>query len=148
MPGNANQDKSAPLWYGKFPRADSGGKGGSSPAPGQDALPSPKVVPGPGAGADIAVEIRLFGILSSVTPERPVILHLPAGFTAGDVICEMGNRYGADFLEKITTSPGQTADCCQIFINGLPVDDLGAPLEAEGSSAEIEMILLSAYEGG
>lgn len=94
------------------------------------------------------MHVWLFGVLSRLDPERPVVLHLPDGFTAGDVVTRLGERYGAKFLGHVLSAPGEKFSHCRIFVNGSPVEDLDTPIEANGSAADIEMILLIAAEGG
>lgn len=98
--------------------------------------------------ADGAAHVWLFGALSALTPERPVVLRLGEGFTAYDVIEAMGDRLGPAFLDRVLCAPGEKFSHCRIFADGVTVDDLDTPLCAAGSTAEIEMILLIAAEGG
>ena len=132
-----NPDRSARLWYAKPPKRDAGRNDASREAG------SRRV-----DGAEVRLRVWLFGILAAVTAERPVVLDLPRGFTAGDVIGALGARFGREFLDRFPPTPAQTIKCCRIFANGEPVDDLDAPLAAQGASVEFEMILLVAFEGG
>lgn len=102
----------------------------------------------PAEAGGVAVRVWLFGALSALAPARPVVLGLAAGFTPGDVIAALGQRCGPEFLDRVLRAPGEKFSHCRLFVNGLAIEDLGQPVEAGGATAEIEMILLIAPEGG
>lgn len=95
-----------------------------------------------------SVHVWLFGTLSRFDPERPVVLHLPRDFTAGDVVARLGERYGAKFLDRVLSAPGEKFSHCRLFVNGSLVEELDTPIETNGTATDIEMILLIAAEGG
>jgi hypothetical protein len=64
------------------------------------------------------------------------------------VIAAIGERCGPAFLEQVLWTAGSLLRCCRVFADGLPVDDLDAPLTADGSTVEVEMIVMMSYEGG
>ncbi len=96
----------------------------------------------------MVVNVQLFGILGILAKERRVALNLPAGSTLGDVVAELGRRFGRRFLENIVRVPGELHSYCEIFVNNQRVDQFGAVLEAAGSAIEVGIILLMASEGG
>ena len=98
--------------------------------------------------AGIAVRVWLFGALSNLSVERPLVLNFAAGFTVRDVINEIGKRCGPVFLNQVLCAEGSLLRCCRLFADGSPVDELDAPLGTDGSAIEVEMILLMGYEGG
>lgn len=100
------------------------------------------------AGTDASVEVWLFGTLADAIPERPVTLQLRIPFCVADVIAELGRRCGGEFLARVTNPDGRKLSHCRVFVNGEPTDDTAAPVRAETSTARIEMILLTAAEGG
>ena len=100
------------------------------------------------AGTPAPVEVWLFGSLADSIPERPLRLQLGNPFTIADVIAELGRRGGAEFLAKVTAADGGLLSHCRVFVNGEPVEEIRVPLGADDSAAQIEMILLTAAEGG
>ena len=94
------------------------------------------------------VNVRLFGMLGILAKERSVALHMAERATLGDVLAELGKRFGREFMDRILRVPGEMHSYCRVFVNDMPVDDLGTELEANGSVAEVGMILLMASEGG
>ena len=102
----------------------------------------------PCASATASVQIWLFGSLADSVPERPLGLQFCNPFSIGDVIAELGRRCGAEFLSRVTAPDGGMLRHCRVFVNGEAVEDTGAPVCAQDSVAQIEMILLTAAEGG
>lgn len=96
----------------------------------------------------MVVNVRLFGMLGILANERLVALHMAERATLGDVLTELGKRFGREFMERIFRVPGEMHSYCQVFVNNSPVDDLDKELETNGSVAEVGMILLMASEGG
>lgn len=94
------------------------------------------------------VNVRLFGILSLLANERLVTLDMAEGATLGDVLMELGRRFGRDFADRILRAPGEMHSYCQVFVNNTQVDDLDTEVKASGSAAEVGMILLMASDGG
>jgi molybdopterin converting factor small subunit len=97
---------------------------------------------------EVPVTVRLFGILALLTRERLVELTLSKGCTAGDVLSELGNRFGAEFLARILRVPGELRTYCALFVNGKQVDDLNTEIAADHAPAEVGVILFMASEGG
>ena len=102
----------------------------------------------PYASAPASVEIWLFGSLADAVPERPLRLQFRNPLSINQVIAELGRRCGADFLSKVTAPNGSMLRYCRVFVNGEAVEDPGAQVCAQHSVAHIEMILLTAAEGG
>jgi molybdopterin converting factor small subunit len=96
----------------------------------------------------VPVTVRLFGILAVLTHERLVELTLPEGSTVGDVLSELGKRFGADFLARILRMPEELHSYCSLFVNGKQLDDLNTEVPADGAAAEVSVILFMASEGG
>lgn len=111
-------------------------------------LEKPEAVDTAVAEASLTLKVWLFGGLSTIIPDRPATLAVAPNFTAMDVISELGNRYGSDFLDQVMETENEKTKCCKIFVDGLPVEDIHWPVETEGEQAEFEMILLAADEGG
>ena len=110
--------------------------------------PAPAARLTPCASVTAPVQIWLFGSLADFVLERPLSLQFRNPFSIGDVIAELGRRCGAEFLSRVTTPDGGTIRHCRVFVNGEPVEDTGAPVCANDSVAHIEIILLTAAEGG
>ena len=96
----------------------------------------------------MVVNVRLFGILAILAGERMVAFELESGATVGDVIAELGNRFGREFVDRIFRIPGEMHSYCQVFVNDAQVNDLDMELKTNGSPAEVGIILLMASEGG
>lgn len=109
--------------------------------------PSPEAA---AADADrlVCVQVWLFGSLADGVRERPLTVEFHGPFSAGDVIAELGRRWGRIFLDKVTAPGGGILGHCRLFVNGESVDDATAPIRIAESPTQIEMILLTAAEGG
>jgi len=111
--------------------------------------PPARLAPCPSTtGTTASVQIWLFGSLGDSVPERPLRLQFRNPFSIGDVIAELGRRCGDEFLSRVTAPDGGMLRHCRVFVNGEPVEDTGAPVCAQEPSSQIEMILLTAAEGG
>ena len=102
----------------------------------------------PAKANQVIVKVQLFGILGAMTRERLVVLNLSQGSTLGDVLMELGRRFGEGFHDRIFRAPGELFSYCRIFLNDIQVDDLTMKIEAKGPEAEVGIILLMASEGG
>jgi hypothetical protein len=100
------------------------------------------------AGAPASVHIWLFGSLAGAVPERPLMLQFRPPFSIGDVIAELGRRCGDEFTSRVTSPDGNLLRHCRVFVDGEAVEDPRAPVRAQDPVAQIEMILLTAAEGG
>ena len=96
----------------------------------------------------VLVKVRLFGILGLLASEHLVALDMAEGATLGDVLAELGGRFGREFTDRLLRVPGEMHSYCQVFVNDTKVSDLDMELKANGSAAEVEMILLMASDGG
>lgn len=94
------------------------------------------------------VNVRLFGMLGVLLKKRLVALQMAEGATLGDVLTELGKRFGAEFTDRVLRAPGEMHSYCHVFVNDAQVEDLDKELKANGSTAEVGMILLMASEGG
>lgn len=99
------------------------------------------------AYTDSRVQVWLFGSLADGV-ERPVDLEFRGPFCVADVVAKLGNLYGTAFLERVTDSAGAIVRNCRVFVNGQAVDDATTPIEIDAPHADIELILLTAAEGG
>ena len=99
-------------------------------------------------GEGVTVRVWLFGALSALAPERPLVLCLAAGFTAGEVIARLGERLGDEFVSRVLSAPGEKFSHCRVFVDGYAVERLDAPIPTGGATAEVELILMIAPEGG
>ncbi len=101
-----------------------------------------------GAARPVSVQVWLFGSLNDNAVESPVTMELYAPFSVRDVIAGLGLLYGRALLERLTDSSGDLLRICRVFVNGHAVDDIAAPIETTAAQAEVELILLTAAEGG
>jgi len=109
---------------------------------------SPSAQLAPAAGAAVSVHVLLFGSLAGAFAERPLKLQLRLPFSIGDVIAELGSRCGEEFASRVTAPDGSLLRHCRVFVNGEAVEDLRTPVCAQDPVAQVEMILLTAAEGG
>ena len=104
--------------------------------------------PATDANRPVCVQVWLFGSLSHGIAKRPVDVVLRGAFSTADVIAELGHIYGRDFLDQVNDPGGGILRTCRIFVNGQAVEDAAAPVRTDGSQTKIELILLTAAEGG
>ncbi|MHA1560430.1 MAG: hypothetical protein ACTSX7_14585, partial [Alphaproteobacteria bacterium] len=98
-------DRSAALWY-------SAGRSSAE----ADAMPTDSQAPATAVGDEtrvISVEIWLFGLLSTMSAERPVKLILPAMSTTEDVLATLGERFGSECLEQVKDGRGGLLPHCR-----------------------------------
>jgi len=96
----------------------------------------------------VAVKVWPYGTLAGVLAERPLALQLPEGFSVGDILAELGRRYGDEFSNLVIGGDGRKFRHCRVFVDGLPADDVETPVRVAQSPALVEIILLTAIEGG
>lgn len=121
----------------RFPHGDEPRR----PAPG-----SPRGEAGDGRVA--AVRVWLYGTLANVAAARPIELQLPARFSADTVIAELGRRLGPEFLGHLVDAAGRKYEHCRVFVDGVEVEHSHLPVHEGTTAATVEMILLTAIEGG
>lgn len=135
----AIKDLSAPIWYGSFRRHG----GGVFVAQANKAPAEPA-----GTADRLVVTVRLYGFLATSAGRDRLVLSLPAGATVGDVLARLRASMDLQALDDAGDGGGGLAPCCRMFLDGYPVEDLGAPLTTRNGAAALEMILLQAFEGG
>ena len=113
-----------------------------------DAVLPARDVAGAAEHRPVPVQVWLFGSLADGIAERPLTVQCRGAFSVGDVIAELGRRCGQTFLDRVTDSGGDVFRTCRIYVNGQPVDDVKAPVCTDALQADIELILLTAAEGG
>jgi hypothetical protein len=133
-------DRSAALWY-------SAGRSSAE----ADAMPADAQALATASGdetREISVEIWLFGLLSTMSAERPVKLTLPAKSTTEDVLASLGEHIGWECLEQVKDGKGGLLPHCRVIVNDAAIEDVTAPIAPDGQAATVEMILLKGFEGG
>ena len=130
-------DRSASLWYRAGRRA-------------ADALETARQAPEPlpADAGDMTVQVWLFGLLSALTTERPVVLRLPGNATTMDVVAALEDRFGSEILGRIRDPVSGILPSCRLFVDGEPIEDVAAPISAGRKTARVELILLKGFEGG
>lgn len=98
--------------------------------------------------AQTSVKVWLYGTLAGVSEQRPVELQISQDFTVTDVLAELSRRYGEGFSDHVIGPDGRKFRHCRVFVDGLPADDVDTPVHAGPAPALVEMILLTAIEGG
>jgi hypothetical protein len=116
----------------------------------EPARPAPlaPIARGADSGAMVLVQVSLFGSLAGAIDERPLALELQTPFAVDDVIAELGRRFGAAFLAKVTTPDGERVRHCRVYLDGEEIEDTAAPVRTRNARAQMEMIMLTAAEGG
>jgi hypothetical protein len=92
--------------------------------------------------------VWLFGSLKDGVVKSPVTVEFGGPFSVQDVIAELGRLHGRAFLDRVTDSGGGLFRNCRVFVNGQAVEDPAAPIQAGALQTEVEMMLLTAAEGG
>jgi hypothetical protein len=93
------------------------------------------------------VSVSLFGALTRHCRERPLLVDVPFGATVAEVIEVLGRRLGSAFLEDVMETTGEKVRNCRIFVNGARVE-LEARLPGGNTAPKVELIILTAFEGG
>ena len=96
----------------------------------------------------VCVQVRLFGSLNDQAGSSPVTLQFQGPFSVNDVVAELGLRLGRSFLDRLTDSAGVLFRICRVFVDGEAVEDVAAPIETAAAQSTVELILLTAAEGG
>lgn len=109
--------------------------------------------PRPGKGTPtvtgpIQADVQLFGALSSLSAERRIRLELPSTATVADMLAALGQRLGQSLLAHVLDPAGRKHRHCRLYVDGYPVEDVNARLDARAQPTQIEIILLIAPEGG
>jgi len=101
-----------------------------------------------GPGAKVAIRVWLYGGLAPIEIERPICLTLETPLTIRDVVHALQQRLDPCPTELMLDSGNELSRHCRLFINGVSAHRLDAPISASAHATEIEMILLTATEGG
>jgi hypothetical protein len=117
--------------------------GGNSAAPAATTLPASE-----NQSKTQIVRIWLYGALSQLCHERPLTIEFPRGITVSEMIEILSRHVGSDLIEKIMETPSRKLNVCRIFLDGTLVGLDDRLPDAAGGSAEFEMIMLTAIEGG
>jgi hypothetical protein len=96
----------------------------------------------------VCVQVWLFGSLNDGVVKSPVTVEFRDPFSVRDVIAELGRVYGRAFLDRVTDSGGGLFRNCRVFVNGRAVDDASTPIRTGALQTEVELMLLTAAEGG
>ncbi len=96
----------------------------------------------------VCVQVWLFGSLNDGVLKSPVTVEFRGPFSVRDVIAELGHLHGRVFLDRVTDSGGGLFRNCRVFVNGQAVDDAATPIQTGALQTEVQLILLTAAEGG
>ena len=139
-------DHSAAIWYAASQnQRDKLRDNGNSSVEGASTNPDPIAIKTKG---NLAVDIWLFGLLSTMTEERPLKICMANDATPMDVLTELEERFGSEILSHIKDPVIGILPSCRIFVDGETFEDVSAPIAANRDAASIEMILLKGFEGG
>ncbi len=100
--------------------------------------------------APVSLKVWLYGTLAKETDwqKRPIELQFQQGFKVADVIAELVRRYGEGFKYWVVGPNGKKLRHCRVTVDGFPADNEETPIYTKSSTAVLEMILLTAIEGG
>lgn len=98
--------------------------------------------------APLVARVELFGALAARAPARSYLVDLPDGGSVNDVVRQVARRAGAEFASRALDAGGALHRCCRAFVDGAPVENPGTRITATRRAARIELILLTAAEGG
>ncbi len=87
---------------------------------------------------ELVVEIWLFGLLSTLSDERPLKLRVASDATPMDVVAVLEERFGSEILSHIKDPESGILPCCRIFVDGESFVDVHAPIAANRDAASIE----------
>lgn len=96
----------------------------------------------------VHARVDIFGALAARLRERSFQVDLPAGGSVHDIVQEVARRAGPQFAARALAPSGELQRCCRAFVDGVPVDDPHARLPGGQRASSIELILLTAAEGG
>jgi hypothetical protein len=96
----------------------------------------------------VPVRVLLFGALANSAADRAFTLNLHSPFCVADVIAELRGCCGAELLSLVADTNGSKFNHCRVYVNGEPVEDVAKPVHCAAFPAQVEMILLTAAEGG
>jgi hypothetical protein len=102
----------------------------------------------PAPAAPLDAEVWLFGRLMPSGWRNPLHLHLPAVNALHEVFGTLAAHLDADALARLVSPDGELHRACRVFVDGAPADGLNAPVRRAGRTARIEIIVLTAIEGG
>lgn len=108
---------------------------------------SPEMPPAD-AKRPLRVQVWLFGSLNDGVVKSPVTLECPGPVSVRAVLAELGRVHGRAFLDRVSDSGGDLLRNCRVFVNGQSVDDVTAPIQPGALQTEVELMLLTAAEGG
>ncbi len=94
------------------------------------------------------VQVWLFGSLNKNLVKNPVSVGLQKPFSVADVIAELGRTCGRTFLEQVSDPAGKLVRNCRVFVNGEAVNDTSMTVQVQTTQNRIELIMLTAAEGG
>ncbi len=139
-------DHSAPIWYSaKSKQDDLPAEGGQTS---QDKSDENSADAATGTGNELSVEVWLFGLLSTLSEERPLTLRLASDATPMDVLDGLEKRFDSEILAHIKDPVSGILPCCRIFVDGESFEDVRAPIAVNQDGATIELIVMKGFEGG
>lgn len=95
-----------------------------------------------------AVRVWLYGALSLLCPERPLVIDFPRGITVGEMIDILCHHVGFALRDGVMETPTRKSNICRVFFNGTLVGLEDRLPDTAGGPADFEMIVLTASEGG
>ncbi|MCC6473115.1 MAG: hypothetical protein IT514_05160 [Burkholderiales bacterium] len=96
----------------------------------------------------VQIEVWLFGMLRGPGMAMPVRLEFPAAPTLRELAAELGRRLEPELAERLLAPQGGLYRYCRAFADGVQVESPDARVGAPGARARVEVIILTAAEGG
>jgi len=94
------------------------------------------------------VDVRLFGALALFDRDEAITLEINSRTTVVELLEILCARLGEEFRSRVFDSAGAMNRCCRLFVDGDPVENASTTLYARSLPSQIEIIMLTAAEGG
>ena len=96
----------------------------------------------------LAIKVRFLGDLPAVVGGRDTTVSLPQGSRVRDLVTSLCERYGDGFRHRVVSQSGALHHDILIFLNGENIDEIGELAARLEGNADMEIIMLPAFEGG
>ncbi len=97
--------------------------------------------------ATIAVRVKFMGDLPALTGQRNIVVQLPEGSTAGDLLYSLSKTYGDPFRCRVFSGPATLHHYMVVFLDGKNMKELGG-FAAKLGNSDVEVVMLPMFEGG
>jgi molybdopterin converting factor small subunit len=96
----------------------------------------------------VEVAVQVHGTLRDASLPRALALSLPETATAGDLLAQLGSRFGAPFAGAAAARDPRLPREIRLFVGGDLVLSREQRLAAYGAAAPVTVVLLTPVSGG